>query len=142
MLALKTKCACLVSSPSQLILRAKPRPQQVCSFLSHVDVRRDITPQTTLGRRARSSHHQLPHSDARTTPGQDACTHQPQLGGIGGGPPRENRAGTQKAGCWLRTHRRGSFDNIINFSPPAWATLREVLQEARIHRGARSARWA
>lgn len=56
--------------------------------------------------------------------------------------PEENRAGTQQAGCWPRTQCRGSFDNIINFSPPARAMLREVLQEARIHRGARSARWA
>ena len=59
-------------------------------------VRRDITPQTTLGRRARSSHHQLPHSDAHTAPRQDVCTHQPQLGGIGGGPPRRTELGPSR----------------------------------------------
>lgn len=38
--------------------------------------------------------------------------------------PQENRAGTQQASCCLWIGRRGSFDNIINSSPPAWATLR------------------
>lgn len=38
--------------------------------------------------------------------------------------PQKNRAGTQQAGCWLRIGRRGSFDDIINSSPPAWGMLR------------------
>lgn len=122
---MKTKCACLVSSPSQLILRVKPRPQQVCSLLSHVDQDQE-----------RQSHPRRPWAgepEAATISSPLRCPHRSGAGCLHPPAsawrrrrwvPQENRAGTQQAGCWLRTCCRGSFDNIINFSPPAWATLR------------------
>ena len=123
---MKMKCACLVSSLSQLILRVKPRPSMQPPAPHGSRVRRDDLGHTPddLGQESLKQPPSAPWLRCLQRSGVGSLCPPASPWRHRQWAPQKNRAGTQQAGCWLRIGRRGSFDDIINSSPPAWGMLR------------------